>query len=119
MRSVALTWLACLMFWTLFGACVDQPPPPAAPLARLVAAWDATTCNDPHRVAIELYDDDGVELARSAPCAIGMVQIDVPHLGAYHGRVYGWALGGAIANEADVDIDVDQQIVHWELASTP
>jgi hypothetical protein len=128
MRSVAWTWFACIVFWSLFGACVEQPPPPAPPLARLVssnslarlvAVWDATACGDPHRVAVELYDDDGAELARSAPCTIGMLSIDVPHLGAYHGRVFGWVLGGAVRGEADVDVLVDQQVVRWDLPETP
>ena len=119
MRLVAWTWFACVSFWTLFGACVDTPPATAGPVARLVAVWDPTACTDPHRVALELTDDDGLELSRSAPCAIGSVSIDVPHLGPYHGRVFGWVLGGAIRNASESDIDVADSITRWELPSTP
>ena len=119
MRSVALTWFACIVFWSLFGACVDQPPEPAAPLVRLVAVWDPTACGDPHRVAVELSDDGGDEIARSTPCAIGTLAIDMPHLGSYRGRVFGWVLGGAIRGESEVDVVVDQSIVRWELPVTP
>jgi hypothetical protein len=119
MRSILWTWFACIVFWSLFGACVDQPPPPPPPLARFVAVWDPTACGDPHRVAIELTDDNGDALSRSAPCTVGMVQLDVPHLGDYRGRAYGWVLGGEIRGDTELMVHVDQPIVRWELPVTP
>ena len=69
---VVSPWLATLLFWTLFGACVDPGPPSVeVPVVRLVASWDPLACGDPHRVALELEDDDGAKLSASAPCAIG------------------------------------------------
>jgi len=114
-----VTWIAAplaatCVFWTCFGACV-MPPPPAdePPQARLVAAWDPLACGEPHRVVVELEDDAGVPLSVSAPCVLGSLTLDAPHLGIYHGRIYAWILGEAIRSIAPVVLSIDAPIVQW------
>src|SRR5678809_1212655 len=86
-----LSWLLSTLatttaFWLIFGTCVsgcivDMEPPNHEPLARLVAVWDPLACGDPHRVVVELEDEDGVDVSGSAPCTIGGITLDLPGWG--------------------------------------
>lgn len=105
--------------WTVFAACIDAPVDRAPTLARLVVAWDPLACGMPHRVAIELSDDDGVPISASAPCNLGALTIDIAHYGSYRGQLYAWALDAPIRSVSAVEIDVDQPIVRWEVATPP
>jgi hypothetical protein len=117
---VSSTWLAALGFWLLFGACVDTPLEPAPPIARLIAEWDPLACGQPHRVAIDLADDQGDVVSTSAPCAIGSVSIDMPHLGTYRGQAYAWDLDAATDDHTlDVVVDVTDPITRWQLPVVP
>ncbi|HEV7553874.1 MAG TPA: hypothetical protein VGO00_00380 [Kofleriaceae bacterium] len=99
------------VFWTLFAACVDQPVPPSPPQSRLVGTWDPLGCGDPHRIAVELEDDDGAPLSTSVPCDHGSFTLDIPHFGIYRGRVYAWTLGQANHTLVPLTISIDQPIV--------
>jgi len=124
MRAFAVSFLSPLLlacaFWAVFGACVDVEVEAAPPRSRVLVAWDALACRDPHRVVIELaaVDDDAV-VQRSVPCAIGWMALDVPHLGGYHARVESWWLGEAARVVAEVDLDVEVPIVRWTLEGPP
>lgn len=124
LRSIA-TWIvttltASLLFWACFGAyvagctgCIDTPLPELEPQSRVVATWDPLACGDPHRVVIELEDDDGTQLSRSVPCDAGGVTIDIAHWGIYRGRVYAWTLGPDIRSVVHVRLEVDQPVIFW------
>ncbi|HSR96955.1 MAG TPA: hypothetical protein VLM79_07895 [Kofleriaceae bacterium] len=124
MRS--LLWLLCSP-WVVavlgaisvgaLGACMDAPVAGGAPIARVVAAWDPLACGDPHRVAIELADDDGASVSGSAPCVIGGVTVDVGHFGSYRGRVYAWAPGAPVRSETPLEVMVDEPIVRCMVAT--
>jgi hypothetical protein len=105
--------IARLVSAIALAACIDAPLEPGAPFARLVAAWDPLACGEPHRVAVELYDDDGAGASSSTPCNIGGLTVDVAHFGTYRGRIYAWALGTAIRSEAAFEVTIDRPIVHW------
>jgi hypothetical protein len=93
-------------------------PLPASPsVARLVAGWDPLACGDPHRVVLELMDDEGAASSASAPCNLGGVTIDVGHLGSYRGRIYAWSLDAPIRSITPVDVAIDQPIVDWFVAT--
>jgi hypothetical protein len=95
--------------------CVDRPLlDDVEPQARIITVWDPTLCGqEPHRVVVELEDDRGVRVSRSAPCAIGGVTLDVLTWGVYHGRIYAWMLGPEIRSIATVQLAVDAPIIHW------
>jgi hypothetical protein len=121
LRSLA-TWLASTLaatalFWMCFGTCVsgcvDTPLPDVEPQARIVATWDPLQCGDPHRVAIELEDDDGRMLSRSVPCDTGGTAIDIAHWGVYTGRIYAWTLGPEVHAVTHVRLDVDAPVIFW------
>lgn len=123
LRALA-TWIgstavATALFWLCFGSCVsgcvDTPLPDIEPQARVVASWDPLSCGDPHRVVIELEDDDGRMLSRSVPCELGGVTLDIARWGVYLGRVYAWTLGPEIRSVAHVRLEVDAPIVVWTL----
>ena len=109
----ALGWIS----FGALGACVDAPVAGGSPIARVVTAWDPLACGDPHRVAVELADDDGAAVSASAPCAIGGVTVDVGHFGSYRGRVYAWAPGAPVRSEAPLEVMVDQPIVRCMVAT--
>lgn len=120
-RSLA-TWIgstlfASCVFWLCFGTCVsgcvDTPLPDLEPQARIVASWDPLACGDPHRVVIELEDEDGAQVSRSVPCEAGGVTIDIPRWGVYRGRVYAWTLGPEIRSVVHVRLEVDQPVIFW------
>ncbi|HEY5921545.1 MAG TPA: hypothetical protein VIV11_07730 [Kofleriaceae bacterium] len=117
-----LTWISSTLvataaFWMCFGTCVsgcvDTPLPDPEPQARIVAAWDPLLCGEPHRVVIELEDDDGRKLSRSVPCEVGGITIDVPEWGIYSGRIYAWSLGPEIRSVTEVRLDVDAPVIFW------
>ena len=121
LRAVA-TWicstlLASLLFWSWFGACVvgciDAPVPELEPPARIVASWDPLACGDPHRVVVELEDDEGEQVSRSVPCNAGGLTLDVPRWGVYAGRIYAWTLGPEIRSVLHVRLEVDAPIIFW------
>lgn len=112
---IGSAWLATLLFWLLFAACViEGPPEPDPPAARLVASWDPLACGRPHRVVIELEGDDGVKLAASTPCHLGGLAIDAPHFGFYRGRVYAWVLDQPPYAITPVSIAIDAPLVQWQ-----
>ena len=118
LRSWCPPWFAAVLFSTTSGACIDAPPEPGAAIARLVAAWDPLACDEPHRVVVELADEDGVPISASTPCNLGGLTLDVPHLGLYRGRIYAWALAAPIRSVTEVTVTIDEAIVHWQV-STP
>ena len=120
-RSLA-TWIgstlaASAVFWVCFGTCVsgciDEPLPDPEPQSRIIAEWDPLVCGEPHRVVIELEDDDGAKLSRSVPCELGGVALDIRHWGVYRGRVYAWTLGPVIFAVTPVRLEVDAPIIYW------
>ena len=121
LRSLA-TWIgstlfATALFWACFGTCVggcvDTPFPDVGPQSRVVVSWDPLLCGDPHRVAIELEDDDGAKLSKSVPCEAAGVTIDIVHWGVYRGRIYAWTLGPEIRSVVSVRLDVDSPVIFW------
>src|SRR5262245_5371777 len=106
----------CLLAFAI-SACIDAPVERDAPFARLVAAWDPLACGDPHRVVIELGDEDGAGVSSSTPCNIGGLTVDVAHFGIYRGRIYAWVLGAAIRSEAAIEVMIDRPIVQWTVAT--
>lgn len=124
-RMRALMVLLCsplfvaVVAWAAFAACLDAPAGSAPSLARLVVSWDPLACGAPHRVVVELADDDGAAVSSSTPCALGGLTVDLAHLGRYRGRIYAWAMAAPVRSEAPIEVLVDQSIVAWELAAPP
>jgi hypothetical protein len=119
--SIASPWFATALFWLAFVACIDSPLPPASPpAARVVTTWDPLVCGEPHRVVIELADDEGTMVSTSTPCSHATLSVDVPHFGTYYGRIYAWVLGGdpTIRSELPVELVVDQPVMRW-IVQTP
>lgn len=120
---VGSTTLLTAAFWLMFGSCVlsgclDAPLPDREPQARLITTWDPLSCGEPHRVAIEIEDDDGRMLSASVPCEIGGMTIDVPSWGVYLGRIYAWSLAGSeatISSVVPVRLEIDMPIVEWNV----
>ncbi len=110
-------------FWACFGACVggciDAPADPPEPIARIHASWDPSACGAPHRVVVDLEDDDGAPLAGSVPCNRGGLTLEATHFGRYRGRIFAWTLGEPDRAEVPVDLIVDAQVVHWLLSTPP
>jgi hypothetical protein len=109
--------LVAVFAWTAFGACIDAPVAPGSSVARVVTAWDPLACGEPHRVAVELVDDDGVMVSGSTPCNIGGLTLDVAHFGGYRGRVYAWTLDALVRSVTPLELMVDQAIVHCMVAT--
>ena len=103
------------------SGCLAQAPEDeeAPPAARVIALWDPLHCTDDHRVVVELEDDDGIRVSRSAPCGIGSVTLDVPHWGFYLGQCYAWSAGKATVRATDLSLAVDAAIVHWQIVNPP
>jgi hypothetical protein len=100
-------------------ACIDSPPGPAATSgAKIVVQWDPLACGTPHRIAVELEDEEGLPLSSSAPCALGGLSFGAPHLGVYVGRAYAWTAGQPIRSITPVRIVVDEPVVRW-IVETP
>jgi hypothetical protein len=94
----------------LITSCIDAPYEPAPPpaVARVVASWDPLACGEPAaRVALELEDEAGARLARSVPCALGGITLDVAHYGVYFGTP------GAAR------LIVDEPMVYWQVSVPP
>jgi len=122
MRLVALVlspWLATLLFWLAFTACIDSPPDleDGPSVARVIVQWDPLACGPPHRVAVELEDEAGVRLSSSTPCNAGSLAIDTLHFGLYYGRVYAWEAGEDIRSVTPVRLVVDEVVVRWLIAT--
>jgi hypothetical protein len=128
---VGSTVLATAIFWLVFGSCViggcmagclDTPLPATEPQSRVLASWDPLACGEPHRVVVELEDDDGAKLSSSVPCDLGEMTIDIRHWGIYRGRIYAWMLdagsGAVIRSERPVQLEIDAPIVQW-VVDTP
>lgn len=103
---------ACLIA-VVGSGCIDAPMPDLEPQARLVTLWDPLLCGEPHRVVVELEDDEGRPLSRSVPCTLGSVTMDLPHWGYYRGRLYAWTLGPEIRSVVAVRLEIDAPIVQW------
>lgn len=103
-----------LLVTALLAACL--PPDPdeleLAPAARVVVAWDPLACGDPHRIAVELEDEGGLQVSTSTACNSGAASVDVRHFGIYRGRVYAWS-AGEIRAELPMQLAVDAPIVRW------
>ena len=115
-----LSWVCCtavmtLAFWTCFGACVDTPLSNDPPQAKIVASWDPSQCDTPHRIAVDLADDTGAPISGSTICATGALTLDAPHFGAWHGRIYAWTLGVGEHATIPVDLEVDEPVVRSEV----
>jgi hypothetical protein len=123
MRSVLVCVVSSVVatgvFWTSFAACVDQPVPPSPPQSRLVATWDPLACGTPHRIAVELEDDDGTPLSTSVPCNHGSFTLDIPHFGIYQGRVYAWTLGAPDELLAPLRLAIDQPVIDLAVTIGP
>jgi DMSO/TMAO reductase YedYZ molybdopterin-dependent catalytic subunit len=121
MRSLLVLLCSPLVFaaamWTAMAACLDAPQDGATGVARLIVAWDPLACGVPHRVAIELADDEGASVSASTPCNLGGLAVDVPRYGVYRGRIYAWALAAPVRSEMAIEIDIDQTIVHRDIAT--
>ncbi len=111
-------WIATLLFWSLFAACIDTPSEPDPPPARLVASWDPLACGEPHRVVLDLEDEAGVRITSSTPCWLGGLALDV-EMGLYRGRIYAWVLDQPIRSVSAVSIAVDATIVRWQVPTPP
>jgi hypothetical protein len=116
---VLTPWIATALFWLAFTACIDSPMPDDPPLARVIVAWDPLACGEPHRVAVELEDQDGIKLSSSTPCNAGSVTIDAQHFGLYYGRVYAWEAGEDIRSITPVRLLVDEPVMRWLIATPP
>jgi len=108
-----------VLFWAVFAACLDTPGAPGSAVARLVVAWDPLACGAPHRVAVELDDEADVRVSASTPCSLGAVTVDVAHTGAYHGRVYAWAIGEPVRSVTPLEVVIDQAVVRRQVATPP
>jgi len=110
-------WLLSFAFWIGFVACIDAPLPDTPSVARIVTAWDPLACGDPHRVVVELEDDDGTRLSASTTCAHGSLSLDAPHFGIYRGRIYAWQqvehAEPEIRSEMPIRLTVDEPVVRW------
>lgn len=117
---IASPWFVSLSFWLAFVACIDAPVPDTPPVPRVSVTWDPLACGEPHRIVLELVDDDRDLSSASAPCALGTLAVDVPHLGAYRGRIYAWELHqeAEIRSVTDFELIVDKPETRW-LVQTP
>jgi hypothetical protein len=99
----------------VLSGCVDAPLPDDPPATRLVAIWDPLACGEPHRVVVELVDDDSHPESSSAPCALASLSIDLPHRGLYRGKIYAWVLHDQpeIRSIRTVELFVDEPVVRW------
>jgi len=94
---------------SVLASCIDAPyePPPLPAVARVVASWDPLACGERSRVVLELEDESGAKLARSVPCALGGISLDVAHYGVYFGTP------GAER------LIVDEPMVYWQVSVPP
>ncbi len=104
-------------FWAAFVACIDAPASGSPDGARIVVSWDPLACGTPHRVAVELEDEAGAPISASAPCVIGALTLHAPRFGVYLGRVYAWTAGQPIRSVTPVQIQVDEPVVRWMVAT--
>ena len=114
---IAPSVFVTIVCWVALVACVDGPPSDGARAARIVAKWDPLACGTPHRVAIELADEEGRPISSSAPCTAGGLELEAPHHGVYEGRVYAWTLGQPIRSIMPARLVVDESVVRWVVAT--
>ena len=107
------------LFALLFTACIDSPLPEDPAIARVIVSWDPLACGEPHRVAAELEDQDGVKISSSTPCTAGSLTLDARHFGVYYGRVYAWEAGEDIRSITAVRLIVDEPVMRWLIATPP
>lgn len=114
MRFVGML-LPVLVLWS----CIPEvPDEPGASAARILASWDPLACrDDAQRVALELEDEDGAEIASSAPCRLGGLTLDAPRWGIYRGQIYSWTLDEPIRSITPVLLVIDAPVVHWQLTT--
>lgn len=116
---IASTLALTVVFWTLFGTCVggcvDAPLPNEPPQAKIVATWDPLSCGEPHRVAVELEDQDGRPVSASTVCPTGSLTLEARQFGVYIGRIYAWELGTGERSGEDVSLVVDEPVVRWQV----
>lgn len=111
---IAKTRMAVALWLLAHGtACVDAPIADPEPQARIVVAWDPLACGEPHRVVFELEDSRGARYARSTPCELGGMTLELVHWGVYRGRIYAWTLGPEIRSELAVRLEVDAPVIYW------
>jgi hypothetical protein len=110
---------ASALFWSIFGACVSTGVPADPPESKLVASWDPLACGEPHRVVLELVDEDEQPVTSSAPCALGSLTLELPHFGTFTGRVYSWELGKPVRSIAPVEIVAEEPVVRWRVTTPP
>jgi hypothetical protein len=111
--------LAVVLSVLVASGCLDTPSPHASAVAALVTTWDPLICGDPHRVEVELTDLDGATVSASAPCDLGVVALDVSHLGNYTGRVYAWEIGEPVRSITPITVAIDQPVVHQRVNTPP
>jgi len=114
---IAPSVLVSIVLWAAFVACIDSPPAEGTRTARIVARWDPLACGTPHRVAIELADEEGSPISSSAPCTAGGLELEAPHHGVYQGRVYAWTAGQPIRSIMPARLVVDEAVVRWVVAT--
>ncbi len=119
LSCVLLPWAVALLFWLLFGACVANVPDEPEPVSRLLASWDPLACGEPHRVVLELEDEDGNPISSSTPCWLGGLAIDLPRWGWYTGRIYTWVLDEPIRSVRNVSIAIDAAVIRWQVDTPP
>jgi hypothetical protein len=116
--TVLLVCLAACLAGCLAGCLVDGPDVEVPKAARIIASWDPLACTgEGHRVAIELEDEDGAELAASAPCTLGGLTLEAARWGFYQGHIYTWVLGEPVRSVTPVVLVVDAPVVRWQLTT--
>jgi hypothetical protein len=109
------------LFWVVFTACIDASPDldddPA--ISRVIVQWDPLACGPPHRIVVELENEEGLRRSASTPCNTGSLTIDAPHYGLYYGRIYAWEAGEDIRSIIPVRLVVDAAVVRWLIATPP
>jgi len=108
-------WLVTAACWLALTACLDEPLPPGPAAARLIVAWDPLACGEPHRVVVELEDDNGAPRSAGAPCSLGGVALDLAQYGVYRGRIYAWAIAAPIRSVTPLELTIDEPIVQWHV----
>jgi hypothetical protein len=98
-------------------ACVDEPLAPAPTVARLVVSWDPLACGPPHRVVLELEDEDGGSRSDAGPCQLGALAVDISRHGVHRGRLYSPLPGAPPRSVVLLELVIDAPIVHRHVAT--
>ena len=70
-------WIATLVFWSTFAACIDTPLEPDPPPSRLVALWNPTSMRHATSRRARARGRSRAPISASAPCNIGGLALDV------------------------------------------